>query len=57
MAYPFLTVDASLESGPDAAAPRRPAAVPADSVWNAESDKWEVSRRNAAGLRDGECLL
>jgi len=57
MAYPFPTVDASLESIPDAATPRRPAAVPEASVWNAEAGKWEVSRRDAAGVRDGECLL
>ncbi len=57
MAYPFLTVDASPESSPDAQAPNRPAAVPAVGVWNAEVGKWEVSPRDARGVRDGECLL
>jgi hypothetical protein len=56
MAYPF-PVDASPEVSPDPAAPPRPAAVPATSVWNAEAEKWEVSRRDPTGARDGECLL
>src|SRR5262245_57678577 len=57
MAYPFLTVDASQESSPDAASPRRPAAVPESGVWNAEVGKWEVSHKDARGVREGECLL
>ena len=57
MAYPFPTVDASPESSPDAQAPNRPAAVPAVGVWNAEVGKWEVSPRDARGVRNGECLL
>jgi len=57
MAYPLPTVDASPDSSPDATAPRRPAAVPDTSVWNAERGKWEVSRTDAGGVREGECLL
>jgi len=26
-------------------------------VWNAEAGKWEVSRKDGAGVREGECLL
>jgi hypothetical protein len=57
MAYPWRTVDATPESSPEAQTPSRPAAVPAAGTWNADAGKWEVSRRNEQGLRDGECLL
>jgi hypothetical protein len=56
MAYPFPTVEANTESSPDGAAPRRPAAVPHGAEWDAEVGKWEVTCRDAAGVRDGECL-
>jgi len=56
MAYPFRTVDASPESSPDAQTPNRPAAVPAVGVWNPEVGKWEVSPRDAHGVRNGEYL-
>ena len=59
MAYPLLTVDANPESSPEAhdAAPNRPATVPETGVWNAEVGKWEVSRKDDHGARDGERLL
>ena len=60
MAYPCSTVDATPESSPQAdtvETPRRPAAVPAASVWNADFNKWEVSRKDERGGRDGEVLL
>ena len=54
-------MDASPETTPDAepapAPPERPAAVPEAGVWNAEVGRWEVSRRNGDGARDGECLF
>jgi hypothetical protein len=50
-------VDASPESSPETQAPSRPAAVPEAGVWNAEAGKWEVSRKDGAGAREGECLL
>src|SRR5262245_49020206 len=63
MAYPWFTVDATPESSPDAdtpdapETPARPPAVPAASAWNPDVSKWEVSRKNEQGARDGECLL
>jgi hypothetical protein len=60
MAYPWLTVDATPESSPDVDAvetPHRPPAVPTACVWNADVGKWEVSRKDEQGARDGECLL
>jgi hypothetical protein len=50
-------VDASPESSPETQAPSRPADVPEAGVWNAEAGKWEVSRKDGQGARDGECLL
>jgi hypothetical protein len=50
-------VDATPESSPEAAPPSRPAAVPEAGVWNAEVAKWEISRKDGAGARDGECLM
>ena len=35
----------------------RPAGVPEGGFWNPEVGGWEVSRRNAQGARDGECLF
>ena len=60
MAYPLRTVDATSESSPEAetpATPMRPAVVPEASVWNADVDKWEISRKDEQGARDGETLL
>ena len=59
MAYPLRTVDATPESSLEAhaQAPSRPATVPAAGVWNAEDSKWEVSRKDDQGARDGECLF
>jgi len=60
MAYPLRTVDATPESSPEAetpATPMRPAVVPEASVWNADVDKWEISRKDEQGARDGETLL
>ena len=60
MAYPWLTVDATPESSPHGDAPEapaRPQAVPAGCVWNAEMNKWEISRKDEHGVRDGEVLL
>src|SRR5262245_12085099 len=63
MAYPWLTVDATPESSPNVDAPEapeappRPAAVPAAGVWHADFSKWEVSRKDERGGRDGEVLL
>jgi hypothetical protein len=57
MAYPLRTVDATPESSPEAQAPTRPAAVPATGVWNPEDGKWEVSQRDAQGVRNGDCAF
>jgi antitoxin component YwqK of YwqJK toxin-antitoxin module len=38
-------------------APERPAGVPEAGVWNASIGRWEVSRRNELGAREGECLF
>src|SRR6478672_9312804 len=59
MAYPLRTVDATPESSLEAQAesPSRPATVPAAGVWNAQDNKWEVSRKDDQGVRDGECVL
>ena len=59
MAYPLRTVDATPESSLEAQAepPSRPATVPAAGVWNAQDNKWEVSRKDDQGARDGECIF
>jgi hypothetical protein len=60
MAYPWFTVDATPESSPQVdtvETPHRPAAVPAGGVWNADFGKWEVSRKDERGGRNGEVLL
>jgi hypothetical protein len=57
MAYPLRTVDATPESSPEAQAPSRPATVPASAVWKPDDNKWEVSRKDDQGARDGECLF
>jgi antitoxin component YwqK of YwqJK toxin-antitoxin module len=38
-------------------APERPAGVPETGVWNASIGRWEVSRKNELGAREGECLF
>ena len=40
-----------------ATAPERPAGVPEGGFWNPEIGSWEVSRLNAQGVREGECLF
>lgn len=50
-------MDATPESSPEAQAPSRPAAVPAAGVWNPEDAKWEVSQRDAHGVRNGDCAF
>ena len=37
--------------------PERPAGVPEGGFWNPELGSWEVSRLNAQGVREGECLF
>lgn len=37
-------------------APPRPAALPADAVWNPDAGVWELCARGADGARQGECL-
>jgi antitoxin component YwqK of YwqJK toxin-antitoxin module len=53
----LLTVDATPESSPEAAAPPRPATVPDTGVWDAEAGKWEVVGKDDRGAREGERLL
>jgi hypothetical protein len=55
-------VDSSVDSASETAEapappPERPATVPASGTWLAESEKWEVCDRDAAGALDGERLL
>jgi antitoxin component YwqK of YwqJK toxin-antitoxin module len=38
-------------------APERPAGVPEAGVWNASVGRWEISRKNERGAREGECLF
>jgi hypothetical protein len=40
-----------------ATAPERPAGVPEAGFWNPEIGGWEVSRLNAQGAREGECVF
>lgn len=51
------TPESSREAEAQAESPSRPAAVPAAAAWNADAGKWEVSRKDDRGVRDGECLL
>src|SRR4051794_31935012 len=44
-----------MSAGPER--PSRPATVPADAVWNADLDKWELVARDGAGALDGERRL
>lgn len=37
--------------------PERPATVPESGVWNASLGKWEVSERDAHGVKAGDCRL
>jgi antitoxin component YwqK of YwqJK toxin-antitoxin module len=37
--------------------PERPAGVPETGIWNASIGRWEVSRKNELGAREGECLF
>ncbi len=37
--------------------PERHPQIPADAVWIEDADRWEVVARNAAGVKDGECLV
>ena len=40
-----------------ATVPERPAGVPEGGFWSPEVGGWEVSRLNAQGAREGECLF
>ena len=40
-----------------ATVPERPAGVPEGGFWSPEVGGWEVSRLNAQGVREGECLF